>query len=73
MTDPVSNLKRAETRYRRAVEAAVEARARRDDAIRAAIRAGLTHADVFRELGETITRTRIGQIALEGKDKEDGS
>lgn len=72
MTDPIANLKRAETRYRSAVEKAVEARAVRDDAIRAAITAGMTHADVFRALDGTITRARIGQIAIE-KGQKDGS
>lgn len=72
MTDPIADLKRAETHYRSAVENAVEARAIRDDAIRAAIAAGMSHADVFRALDGTITRARIGQIASE-KEENDGS
>ena len=72
MTDPIADLKRAETHYRSAVENAVEARAIRDDAIRACARAGISHADIYRALGETITRARIGQIASE-KEENDGS
>lgn len=66
--DPIADLKRAETHYRSAVENAVEARAIRDDAIRAAARAGISHAEIYRALGETITRARIGQIATD-KDR----
>lgn len=72
MSDPITTLRRAETRYRSAVEKAVEARAVRDDAIRACARVGKSHAEIHRALDGTITRARIGQIAIE-KGADDGS
>jgi hypothetical protein len=53
-----------EARYQRAFARAEAARLARNDAIRALIAAGHTHADIYRMLNGTLSRARIGQIAL---------
>lgn len=57
------DLRAAQVRVERAarrVEGALEAR---DDAIRALVVNGATHAEIHRILNGSITRARIGQIA----------
>lgn len=56
-------LREAQARYMRATARAETARHARDEAIRAAVAAGWTHARVAAELPE-LTRSRVGQIAL---------
>jgi hypothetical protein len=60
-------LRQAQARHRRALDAAETTRRQRDDAIRAAVAEGWTHAQIYRELDGAITRTRIGQIAQDGR------
>ena len=60
-------LLRSEARHQRALERYEEARAYRDAAIRAYIADGHTHADAHRLLKGKLTRSRIGQIALDVK------
>lgn len=57
-------LRAAEARYQRAAKRLEQARADRDEAIRATIATGTSHAEVARILGNAISRTRIGQIAI---------
>lgn len=57
-----TDLKQSETRYQRAAERAEEAREQRNAAVRAAVDAGMTHAQIAAETG--LTRARVGQIAL---------
>jgi hypothetical protein len=60
-------IRQAQARHRRALDAAEATRNQRDETIRAAIAAGWSHAQVYRELDGAITRARIGQIALGGR------
>lgn len=56
-----SQLRTMEQRYRMATERAENARADRNDAIRAALADGWTHAQIAEAMG--LTRGRIGQLA----------
>lgn len=57
----VNELKKAETRYRRASRRAEEAREVRNETIRQALAAGWTHQRISEATG--LTRGRINQIA----------
>lgn len=57
-----NDLRKAEARYQRAFRRAEEAREARNAAVRAAIAAGWTHAQIAAATG--LTRSRVGQIAL---------
>jgi hypothetical protein len=56
------DLRQAEARYQRAFRRAEEAREARNEAIRAALAEGWTHAKIAEATG--MTRARIGQLAL---------
>ena len=58
-----TELQKAEARYARALLRLREARTAREQAIQAAARAGVSHAEIERQLGGTMTRSRVGQIA----------
>jgi hypothetical protein len=55
-------LRDAEARYQRAFARSETERANRNSAVRQAIEAGMTHAQIAQTTG--LTRARIGQIAL---------
>ena len=55
-------LRSAEARYQRAFRRAEEARTDRNAAVRQALEAGWTHAQIAEATG--LTRSRVGQIAL---------
>jgi len=59
-----AKIRAAEARYQRALGRSETARLERDEAIRAFVAAGHTHAEVHRILDGKLTRARIGQIAL---------
>lgn len=59
-------LRNVEARYARAFRRAEEAREARNAAVRKAIREHWTHAQIAEATG--LTRTRVGQIALGGRD-----
>ena len=58
----VKALRRVQRRYERAEDRVTLLRDERDQEIRAAIRTGMTHAQIHRALGGRITRARISQI-----------
>lgn len=55
-------LRDAEARYQRAVARSETERAKRNAAVREALEAGWTHAQIAKATG--LTRSRVGQIAL---------
>jgi hypothetical protein len=55
------NLKKAEARYQRAFRRSEAARYDRNNVVRAALDAGMTHAQIAEATG--LTRGRIGQLA----------
>jgi hypothetical protein len=55
----------AEAAYRAGFARSEQLRERRNAAVRAAVEAGMTHADVSRATG--LTRARVGQIALSSR------
>lgn len=67
LTPTVKELRRTDRRYRRAVGRVELLQRERDEAIRQAIREGMSHAQIQRALDGPITRARIGQIALRSR------
>jgi len=59
-------LRQAEARYQRAFRRSEELRAERNAAVRAALADSWTHARIAEATG--LTRSRVGQIALQGKE-----
>jgi hypothetical protein len=57
-------LRAAERNYQEALATAEDLRYERDDAIRDLIKRGASHAEIHRLLDGSLTRARIGQIAL---------
>jgi DNA-binding NarL/FixJ family response regulator len=60
----VEDLRKAEARYQRAFRRSEEARETRNEAVRQALAAGLTHAQIAEATG--LSRGRIGQMASRG-------
>jgi hypothetical protein len=58
----IQSLRSAEAAYRAGFARSEQLRERRNAAVRAAVAAGMTHAEVSRATG--LTRARVGQIAL---------
>lgn len=58
-----TELRNAEARYQRAFGRSEQARKERNAAVRRALEAGWTHAQIAEATG--LTRTRVGQIALQ--------
>jgi ribosomal protein S27AE len=59
----IAELREVEERYQQAYRRSEELREERNAAVRAAIEAGWTHAQIAEATG--LTRTRVGQIALQ--------